>query len=112
MTITRLVCLLFALVVAAPSLAHAEADARPLMKLPQDIEYTGAADQLQSAVGFGDPTKPGLYVQRFRFPAGLKVMPHWHPDRMRTVVVVSGTLHYAFGEQWDEKKLTALPPGS
>ena len=82
------------------------------MKLPQEIEYTGAADQLQTAVVFGDPTKPGLYVQRFRFPLGLKVPPHWHPEEMRTVVVLSGTLYYAFGERWDESKLTALPPGS
>ena len=82
------------------------------MKLPQEIEYSGAPDQLQSAVVFGDPTKPGLYVQRFRFPPGLKVPPHWHPEEMRTVVVLSGTLYYAFGENWDEKKLTAFPPGS
>lgn len=72
-----------------------------LMKLPQEIEYSGAPDQLQSAVVFGDPTKPGLYVQRFRFPPGLKVPPHWHPEEMRTVVVLSGTLYYAFGENWD-----------
>jgi quercetin dioxygenase-like cupin family protein len=113
MRFAKSILLLLILAVAGlTSPAFAEADARPLMKLPQDIEYTGAADQLQSAVIFGDPTKPGLYVQRFRFPAGLKVPPHWHPDRMRTVVVVSGTLYYAFGEQWDEQKLTALPPGS
>ena len=31
---------------------------------------------------------------------------------MRTVVVLSGTLYYAFGEQWDEQKLTPLPAGS
>jgi uncharacterized RmlC-like cupin family protein len=67
---------------------------------------------LQNAVVFGDPAKPGLYVQRFRFPPGLKIPPHWHPEEMRTVVVLSGTLYYAFGEQWDEKKLTALPAGS
>jgi quercetin dioxygenase-like cupin family protein len=112
MTVMRLVCLLLALVIAPLSPAFADADARPLMKLPQEIEFSGPADQLQTAVVFGDPTKPGLYVQRFRFPADLKVPPHWHPDRMRTVVVISGTLYYAFGEQWDEKKLTALPPGS
>ena len=85
-----------------------------VIKLPSEIEFKSPVtpNNLQSAVLFGDPTKPGLYVQRFRFPAGLKVPPHWHPDRMRTVVVISGTLYYAFGEQWDEKKLTALPPGS
>jgi quercetin dioxygenase-like cupin family protein len=106
----RLVVLLLVAAWAAPALA--EADDRPLMKLPQEIEYSGAPDQLQTAVIFGDPNKPGFYVQRFRFPPGLKVLPHWHPDEMRTVVVISGTLYYAFGEQWDEKKLVALPPGS
>ena len=108
----RMICLLLCLVAGLAQPAFAEADDRPLMKLPQEIEYSGAPDQLQSAVVFGDPTKPGLYVQRFRFPPGLKVPPHWHPEEMRTVVVLSGTLYYAFGEHWDEKKLTALPPGS
>jgi quercetin dioxygenase-like cupin family protein len=113
MTRVRAFSLLFALmVVAAARPALAEADDRPLMKLPQEIEYSGAPDQLQSAVVFGDPAKPGYYVQRFRFPPGLKVPPHWHPEEMRTVIVISGTLYYAFGEQWNETKLVALPPGS
>jgi quercetin dioxygenase-like cupin family protein len=109
---TRTICLLLGLIVALERPAFAEADDRPLMKLPQEIEYSGAPDQLQNAVVFGDLAKPGLYVQRFRFPPGLKVPPHWHPEEMRTVVVLSGTLYYAFGEQWDEKKLVALPAGS
>jgi uncharacterized RmlC-like cupin family protein len=112
MTFAKTICLLALIGAGVASPAFAESDARPLIKLPQEIEFTGAPDQLQTAVVFGDPTKSGLYVERFRFPAGLKVLPHWHPDEMRTVVVVSGTLYYAFGEQWDEKKLSALPPGS
>ena len=95
----RIVFLLLALVLACAAPAQAESDTRPLFKLPQEIQFTGPPDQLQSAVVFGDPTKPGLYVQRFRFPPGLKVPPHWHPDEMRTVVVLSGTLYYAFGER-------------
>ena len=113
MTFKRLTGLLVGLIVAAlSSPALAESDARPLTLLPQEIEFTGAGNELQNAIIFGDPTKPGVYVQRFRFPAGLKVLPHWHSDRMRTVVVLSGTLYYAFGEQWDEQKLTPLPAGS
>jgi quercetin dioxygenase-like cupin family protein len=63
------------------------------------------------AVLYGDPTKKGLYVTRVKFAAGQKNMPHWHPDE-RTVVVLSGTYYFAYGEQWDESKLRALPPGS
>ena len=108
----RFAFLLFGLVLAWTTPALAESDTRPLFKLPQEIEFTGPPDQLQNAVIFGDPTKPGLYVQRFRFSPGLKVPPHWHPDEMRTVVVLSGTLYYAFGERWDESKFTQLPAAS
>lgn len=94
------------------SAARAENDDRPLMKLPQEITFAGDPKGLTVANVFGDPGKPGVYVQRVHFPAGIKVPPHWHPDDMRTVIVVSGTLYFGFGEQWDEKKLTPLPAGS
>ncbi len=107
----RFIVLLLGLILACATPALADSDTRPLFKLPQEIEFTGPPDQLQSAVVFGDPTKPGLYVQRFRFPPGLKVPPHWHPDEMRTVVVLSGTLYYAFGERWDESEARAAACG-
>jgi quercetin dioxygenase-like cupin family protein len=46
------------------------------------------------------------------FPPGLKVMPHWHPDEWRTAVVLSGTLYFGVGEQWDESRLKAYPAGT
>jgi quercetin dioxygenase-like cupin family protein len=30
----------------------------------------------------------------------MKVMPHWHPDTVRTVLVMSGTFYFAVGEQF------------
>src|SRR5438445_2987689 len=42
----------------------------------------------------------------------MKVMPHWHPDTVRTVLVMSGTFYFAVGEQWDESKLKAYPAGT
>ncbi|MBV9631948.1 MAG: hypothetical protein JO230_27895, partial [Xanthobacteraceae bacterium] len=68
----RFAFLLLGLVLGCAAPASAESDTRPLFKLPQEIEFSGSPDQLQNAVVFGDPTKPGLYVQRFRFPPGLK----------------------------------------
>ena len=38
----------------------------------------------------GDPSKPGPYTIRLKFPAGFKVAPHTHPDS-REVTVLSGT---------------------
>jgi hypothetical protein len=55
----RIVFLLLGLVLACTAPAYADSDTRPLFKLPQEIEFTGPPDQLQSAVIFGDPTKPG-----------------------------------------------------
>jgi hypothetical protein len=42
----------------------------------------------------------------------MKVMPHWHPDSARTVLVLSGTFYFAVGEQWDESQLKAYPAGT
>ncbi len=83
------------------------------IKTPREIEFKapfrpGGPD---GATLYGDPNKPGLYVTRVRFTPGQKNMPHWHQDE-RTVVVLSGTYYFAYGEKWDESKLVALPPGS
>ena len=79
---------------------------------PQDIQFKGLTGAAQIAVLFGDPNKPGLYVMRVRYPKGLKVKPHSHPDGPRTTVVLSGTLYYAFGDRWDESKLEPLRAGT
>jgi len=42
----------------------------------------------------------------------MKVMPHWRPDSVRTVLVLSGTFYFAVGEQWDENQLKAYPAGT
>src|SRR5262249_2368664 len=56
---------------------------------------------------YGDPTKPSLFVSRVKFSAGWKDPPHWHPDEVRTVVVLSGTLYFGSGDKWDETKFMA-----
>ena len=86
---------------------------QPVVKLPNEMEFKAPLSPgPQSAVLYGDPTKPGVYVQRTKFPPGTKVMPHWHPDEWRTAIVLSGTLYFGVGEQWDESKLKAYPTGT
>jgi quercetin dioxygenase-like cupin family protein len=81
--------------------------------LPQDIQFKSPpTGGLGVATLFGDPTKAELYVQQIKIPTGFKIMPHWHSEAARTVVVLSGTLYYANGEQWDESQLKALPVGT
>src|SRR3979411_155006 len=92
--------------------AHAQNVDTSIVKLPQDITYKGLPGAPQHVTLFGDSAQPGLYVDRIRFLPGMKVMPHWHPDTVRTVLVMSGTFYFAVGEQWDESKLVAYPAGT
>lgn len=59
----------------------------------------------------GDPTKPGPYTIRLKFPAGYKVAPHTHPDS-REVTILSGTWYTGYGEKFDPAALKELPAGS
>jgi uncharacterized protein DUF4437 len=59
----------------------------------------------------GDPTKPGPYTLRLKFPKGFKIAPHTHPDS-REVTIVSGTFATGYGETFDAAKLKILPAGS
>lgn len=79
---------------------------------PDEVSYKPGPGGIQTAALFGDPAKPGLYVLQVKLPPGAKLAPHWHPDEVNTVTVLSGTLYWALGEQWDESKLAAYPAGS
>ncbi len=59
----------------------------------------------------GDPSKPGPYTIRLKFPAGYKVAPHTHPDP-REITILSGTWYTGYGEKFDSSLLKALPAGS
>jgi quercetin dioxygenase-like cupin family protein len=109
----RLVALLFIawpLVLAGDGIA--QTSGASVVRLPTDIVYEGQPGTPLHVTLFGDPAKTGLYVDRIKFTAGTKVMPHWHPDPVRTVLVLSGTFYFAVGEAFDETKLTAYPAGT
>jgi quercetin dioxygenase-like cupin family protein len=105
-------CILLALVTGIPTGVYAQSS-QPVVKFPNDVEFkTPLTPGPQTAVLYGDPTKAGVFVTRVKLAPGLKVMPHWHPDEWRTAVVLSGTLYFGVGEQWDENKLKAYPAGT
>ena len=60
----------------------------------------------------GESHGPALTAIVEGFPAGLKLMPHFHPDEWRTGVVLSGTYYFGVGEQWDETKLKSYSAGT
>lgn len=63
------------------------------------------------AVLVGEPNRPGPYLIRVRIPGGIKMMPHKHrEDRIYTVI--SGVFYIGLGDEFDENKLVAHPPGT
>jgi len=110
----RLTCIALAVgTVGLSVLSYAQTTGTGVLKLPQEIEFKGPlTGPPQTIVLYGDPTKPGLFVSRVKFSAGWKDPPHWHPDEVRTVVVLSGTFYFGSGEKWDEAKLKAYPTGT
>ena len=55
--------------------------------------------------------KPGLYTILLRIAPNTRIQPHSHRDD-RIATVVSGTWYFAYGDEFDETDLKALPPGS
>ncbi|ABF39097.1 conserved hypothetical protein [Candidatus Koribacter versatilis Ellin345] len=58
-----------------------------------------------------NPSQPGPYVTRVKIPAGIKLMPHRHPED-RVYTVISGTFYIGLGDEFDAAKLHPYPPGS
>jgi quercetin dioxygenase-like cupin family protein len=94
--------------------AHPPAHAAPMVNA-SDLKWGAAPPAFnagaQMAVVDGDPTKPGPFVIRAKFPAGFKVMPHWHPTD-ESVTVISGTLAAGMGEKWDDAAMKTFTPGA
>jgi hypothetical protein len=65
---------------------------------------------VQMAVVHGDPFAEGPYVVRARFPAGAKIMPHWHPTA-ENVSVLSGSFGIGAGDTFDRAKGEILAVG-
>jgi quercetin dioxygenase-like cupin family protein len=101
-----------ALLASLAAFVFAQSAGLPLVQvLPADLKFTPMPNGTLQAPVVGDSTKPGLYAIRVRIPAGTRLLPHFHPDE-RIVAVLGGTLYVGYGEQFDEQKMKAMPPGS
>jgi quercetin dioxygenase-like cupin family protein len=82
--------------------------------LSEDVDwqpYAAFPPSVRLAAVVGQPTESGLYTIRVKVPSGGKLMPHrHHEDRVYTVI--SGVFYIGRGEQFDEGKLEAYPPGA
>jgi quercetin dioxygenase-like cupin family protein len=64
----------------------------------------------EAAVVDGDPTKPGPFVMRAKFPAGYRVGPHWHPTD-ENLTIISGSFAVGMGDSFDEGSMKTLAQG-
>jgi len=65
---------------------------------------------IQAAVLAGDPSKPGTFVMRIKFPAGFEVASHQH-STTEYGSVLSGRMLVAFGVKPDKAKAIELRAG-
>ena len=65
----------------------------------------------QRAVIAGDPSKPGLYVIRVKFPRGVMSRNHYHRED-RHAVVIQGTWYTGTGDDFAPDRTIPLGPGS
>jgi quercetin dioxygenase-like cupin family protein len=82
--------------------------------LPEDIAWMPFAafpPSARLAVLVGDVTKPAPYVIRVKVPAGVKLLPHIHPED-RVYTVISGVFYIGRGKTFDSEMLRAYGPGS
>jgi quercetin dioxygenase-like cupin family protein len=82
--------------------------------LPEEIDWEPFAafpPSVRLAVVVGEPSDPAPYVIRIKVPAGVRLMPHRHPED-RVYTVISGVFYVGLGEHFDEERLQAYPPGS
>lgn len=112
----RLAVFVVSVLVVSLGAAHAQNDPTQIIQInPADLRWTSnpaLPAGPQSAVLAGDPAKPGHYAMRVKIPANFKIAPHTHPDPVRMVTVLSGTLYFGYGETFDESKLKPLGPGT
>jgi hypothetical protein len=81
--------------------------------LPEHIDWKPLAafpPTVRLAVLVGEPSQPEPYVIRVKVPSGVKLMPHRHPED-RIYTVMSGIFHIGLGDQFDDDKVKAYPPG-
>ena len=107
-------CLLCALVTGAAADPAAPGSGAAFVRLtPEEIQWRDEPDSpgVRIATLAGDPSKPGLYVQRVRFPPHVMDRPHWHPGD-RYITVIKGTWFTGTGATFDPARSVPLKAGS
>jgi hypothetical protein len=80
-------------------------------RLPDQLQWTerpGSTDK--TATLFGDPSKPGMFVQVTKRGPNVWSQPHSHPNE-RFITVLAGTFLIGTGPKLDKNNAVAIGPG-
>ncbi len=98
--------------------AFAEGDSTApagVLVTPESVQWAPAPASLPPganiAVLEGDPSKPGPFTLRLKFPPNYRVAPHWHPADEH-VTVLAGGIHLGLGDTFEQTGGQSLPAGS
>jgi hypothetical protein len=81
-------------------------------KLLDQVQWKGRpGSPNQTAILFGDPSKPGFYVQLLKRGPNDWSQPHSHAND-RFITVLAGTMWIGTGSRLDPDNTVALKPGS
>ena len=113
---TRLIatlCALLATALLAGNAVAADLDPKIIAyTLPENIKWVdNAARTNQTAIIYGDPTKPGPYYMLLKWKAGNMSRPHFH-EMDRYFVVGQGTWWVGTGPKFDPASTVPMPAGS
>lgn len=104
----------FLLACSAASGQAVRPDAQGFIHVTPDEIAWGGGSGMQTVVIAGDPSKPGLYAIRVKFPPGVMSRPHFH-NQDRYVTVIKGTWWTATGpaaDVFNPDKTVPLEAGS
>ena len=81
-------------------------------KTPQDFDWKSRPNSASQTVAlFGDPAKPGMYIQLLKRGPDDWSQPHSHSNE-RFITVISGTFIIGTGAKFDKEHTVSLGPGS
>lgn len=86
----------------------------PMMITPDELDWGpvgSMGEGAQIAIIEGDISSEEPFTFRIRMEDGYEILPHVHPAYER-VTVLSGTLHFSHGEQFDRDDTRTLEAGS
>ncbi len=105
---------ILAFAVAGAAVARAQTPTMVLHPAPAMEWKDGPASLPQGAqmmVLEGDPSQPGPFTLRFKFPKGFQIQPHFH-TQTEHATVLAGTIHLGMGDRFDRGAMRPLVAGS